>query len=151
MLSCTLRFLGRTVFINAVAVTCNYCPSWVFMTRVRGARSFLTIISLAEYLATCRHETGLGLSSTSIYFELAMDAFEMPGIGLNAEPCRQSDSACFDLQFQAKETIQARADQAERPAKCLEMSRFPGLGAEKMSRLRPAQRNLVYIRTVSRK
>ena len=43
-----------------------------------------------------------------------IDAFEMPGIGLDVEPCRQSDSAGFGLQFQAAETIRARADHAER-------------------------------------
>ena len=69
---------------------------------------------------------------------VVLDAFEMPGVGLDVDPCRRCHSAGFCLQFEAEDTICARADHAERPAKCLEMSRVQGLGADKMSRFRAA-------------
>ena len=43
-----------------------------------------------------------------------IDAFEMPGIGFDVEPCPQSDSAVFGLQFQAAEMIRVRSDHTER-------------------------------------
>ena len=56
----------------------------------------------------------VGVRAITILRAVAIDAFDIPGIGLDAEPCRQSYSAGFGLQFQAAEVIRARVDHAER-------------------------------------